>query len=275
MSAQPSETTAHKAVTLHSLRALCEKGEKFSVLTCYDASFARLLSQAGVEVLLVGDSLGMVLQGHTSTLPVRLEEMAYHTQCVARGNRGAWLMADLPFGAYQQSLEQGIASAAQLMQAGAQMIKLEGGEDWVMALIGALVQRGIPVCAHLGLTPQSVHALGGYRVQGRDAAGRARLVEQAQRAEAAGAAMVLLELMPSETARAVTEALRVPTIGIGAGPFCSAQVLVLHDMMGITPAPRARFVRDFTAGGLTLEQAARLFVAEVKAGRYPAEQHGY
>ncbi|HKX44388.1 MAG TPA: 3-methyl-2-oxobutanoate hydroxymethyltransferase, partial [Burkholderiaceae bacterium] len=252
-----------KPMTLHRLRAMHAAGEKIAMLTCYDASFARLLDDAGVDVLLVGDSLGMVLQGHASTVPASLDEMAYHTQCVARGNCHAWIVGDLPFGSYHASAEQAVRSAVRLMQSGAHMVKLEGG-GWTAEIVRTLVERGIPVCAHLGLTPQSVHALGGYRVQGRDEAAAKTLRLHARELAEAGASMLVLELMPSALARDVTESLPIPVIGIGAGAGCSGQVLVLHDMLGITPGKLPRFVRNFMgdeqAGGDGIAAAVRRFV---------------
>ncbi len=266
-------------MTLHRLRAMHAQGEKIVMLTCYDASFARLLDEAGVDVLLVGDSLGMVLQGQSSTLPVTLDDVAYHVRCTARGNRHAWLIGDLPFGSYQGTVDQAVASAVALMQAGAHMVKLEGG-GWTVPLVRAMVERGIPVCGHLGLTPQSVHALGGWRVQGRDEAAADTLLRQAQALEQAGATMLVLELMPSAVARRVTEALGIPVIGIGAGPGCSGQVLVLHDMLGLTPGRPPRFVRNFMADGEAAEPsvaaAIARYVQAVKHGRFPDEAlHGY
>ncbi len=219
-----------KPLTLHRLHEMHAAGEKITMLTCYDATFARLLDDCGVDVLLVGDSLGMVLQGQPSTLPVSLDDMVYHTRCVARGNRSAWIVADLPFASYHESLEQALRSAAALMQAGAHMVKLEGG-GWTTPLVRGLVERGIPVCAHLGLTPQSVHVLGGYRIQGRDDAAAATLREQASALADAGAQMLVLELVPAALARALSAQLPIPVIGIGAGAGCSGQVLVLHDML--------------------------------------------
>jgi 3-methyl-2-oxobutanoate hydroxymethyltransferase len=264
-----------KPITLHRLRAMHAAGEKIAMLTCYDASFARVLDEAGVDVLLVGDSLGMVLQGRGSTLPVSLDEMVYHTQCVARGNRHAWVVADLPFGSYHESAEQAVHNAARLMQGGAHMVKLEGG-GWTAPLVRQLVERGIPVCGHLGLTPQSVHALGGYRVQGRDEAAAERLRQHAHELADAGAAMLVFELMPSALARELTLQLGIPVIGIGAGAACSGQVLVLHDMLGITRGPMPRFVRDFMQEGGGVEAAVQRYVAAVKAGSFPDEAvHGY
>ncbi len=266
-------------MTLHRLRAMHQAGEKIAMLTCYDASFARVLDDAGVDVLLVGDSLGMVLQGRDSTVPVSLDEMAYHTQCVARGNRHAWIVADLPFGSYHESVEQVVRSAARLMQSGAHMVKLEGG-GWTTPWVRALVERGIPVCAHLGLTPQSVHALGGYRVQGREESAAETLRQHARELATAGAAMVVFELIPSALARELTRELSLPVIGIGAGAGCSGQVLVLHDMLGITRGKLPRFVRNFMGDGKGVdggvEGAVRRYVAAVKDGSFPDEAlHGY
>lgn len=257
-----------KPLTLHRLRAMHAQGERIAMLTCYDACFARVLDEAGVDVLLVGDSLGMVLQGREATLAVSVEEMAYHTACVARGRRHAWLVADLPFASYHASREQALHSAAALMRAGAQMVKLEGG-GWTAELVRFLVERGIPVCGHLGLTPQSVHALGGWRVQGRDDEGAQTLRRHARELADAGAAMLVLELVPAALAQTLQAELPLPLIGIGAGPGCAGQVLVLHDMLGLTPPPRPRFVRDFTAEGEGVAQAVRRYVQAVKDGSFP------
>ncbi|HEY0856126.1 MAG TPA: 3-methyl-2-oxobutanoate hydroxymethyltransferase [Albitalea sp.] len=264
-----------KPMTLHRLREMHAAGEPIAMLTCYDASFARVADDAGVDCLLVGDSLGMVVQGQSSTLPVTLEETAYHLRCVARGNRSAWLIGDLPFGSYQESPAQTLRSATTLMQAGAQMVKLEGG-GWTADTVRFLSERGIPVCAHLGLTPQSVHALGGYRIQGRDDAAAATLKRHALELAEAGAAMLVLELMPSAVASGITQSLAIPVIGIGAGTGCSGQVLVLHDMLGLTRGKLPRFVRNFMEGAPSIEAAIRSFVGEVKSRRFPNDAlHGY
>jgi len=261
------------AVTLSTLKAMRERGEKIAVLTCYDASFARVLDAAGVDVLLVGDSLGMVIQGHASTLPVKLAEMAYHTRCVAAGTERTFIVADLPFGSYQPSPERAFAAAARLMAAGANMVKLEGGAVMVET-VAFLTQRGIPVCAHVGLLPQSVNQLGGYRVQGRDEAAAAQLVADARALEAAGAGLIVLEMVPAALARAVTEALSIPTIGIGAGVDCSGQVLVLYDMLSLVPrAPK--FSKNFLAGTDGIEAAAHAYVTAVKDGSFPAAEHAF
>ncbi|HEY4375246.1 MAG TPA: 3-methyl-2-oxobutanoate hydroxymethyltransferase [Burkholderiales bacterium] len=253
---------------------MAARGEKIVMLTCYDASFAAQMDAAGVEILLVGDSLGMVVQGHDSTLPVTLEQVGYHTQCVARGSKRALVLADLPFGSYQESPEQAFRSAAQLMAAGAQMIKLEGGGH-MAATVQFLVERGIPVCSHLGLTPQSVHQLGGYRVQGREEDAQERMLREAREHEAAGASMLVLEAVPRELAARVTKELRMPTIGIGAGVDCSGQVLVLHDMLDIYPGRKARFVRNFMQGASSVAQAFGNYVKAVKDQSFPALEHTF
>src|ERR1700734_2087166 len=257
-----------KLVTLHRLREMHASGEKIAMLTCYDASFARVLDAAGVDSLLVGDSLGQVLQGRSSTLAVSIQEMAYHTGCVARGNRTAWIIADLPFGSYQESTEQAMRNATLLMQQGAHMVKIEGG-GWTAPIVRFLVDRGVPVCAHLGFTPQSVHALGGYRVQGRDEAAARVLRCHAEELAAAGAELLVLEMVPAGLARELTSALSIPVIGIGAGAGCSGQVLVLHDMLGVTGGGPLRFGRHFLGGRASIELAVSKYVAEVKGGRFP------
>jgi 3-methyl-2-oxobutanoate hydroxymethyltransferase len=257
-----------KPITLHRIRELHAAGEKIAMLTCYDAAFARVLDEAGADSLLVGDSLGNVLQGRSSTLGVSIEEMAYHTGCVARGNRTAWIIADLPFGSYQESAEVAMRNAALLMEQGAHMVKLEGG-GWTAPIVRFLVDRGVPVCAHLGFTPQSVHALGGYRVQGRGEAAAEVLRRHAQEMAGAGAAMLVLEMVPAALARELTKTLPIPTIGIGAGAGCSGQVLVLYDMLGLTGGEPLRFVRNFLDGSAGIGAAAQKYVADVKAGRFP------
>ncbi|MFO1340737.1 MAG: 3-methyl-2-oxobutanoate hydroxymethyltransferase [Burkholderiaceae bacterium] len=288
MSVHPSASDTGPAtrptMTLPRLREAQARGEKLAMLTCYDATFARVLDDAGVDVLLVGDSLGNVVQGEASTLPVTLEQMAYHTRCVAQGKRSAFLITDLPFGSYEASPAQALASAATLMRAGAQMVKLEGG-GYTAETVRFLVERGIPVCAHLGLTPQRVHAIGGYRIQGRDDAGAAVLKADAAALAEAGAAMLVLELVPSALAREISAAHpHLMTIGIGAGAGTAGQVLVLHDALGLTHGKRPRFVRDFTrvpgsaadAPGLSVAQAVAAYVAAVKGQSFPDEAvHGY
>lgn len=259
--------------TIHTLKNMKAAGEKIAMLTCYEASFARLMSEQGVDVLLVGDSLGMAVQGKSSTLPVSLDDICYHTAAVARGNEQALIMADLPFGSYQQSKEQAFAAAAQLMAAGAHMVKLEGGA-WIAETTAFLQQRGIPVCAHIGLTPQSVNTLGGYKVQGRGAAA-AQLMDDAQAHANAGADVVLMECVPAQLAAQVTAALSCPTIGIGAGVDCDGQVLVMHDMLGIYHGKTAKFVKNFMQGQNSIQAAIASYVAEVKAKTFPAEIHSF
>ena len=264
-----------KPVSLLRLRAMLAAGEKIAMLTAYDAAFARAADDAGVDCLLVGDSLGMVVQGGSSTVPVTLDEVAYHVRCVARGRRHAWLLADLPFGTYEESPEQALRSSAVLARAGAQMVKLEGG--WAAETVRFLVERGIVVCAHLGLTPQSASALGGYRVQGRDEAAADRLAREARALADAGAAMLVLELVPAALARRVQqENPALVVIGIGAGGDVAGQVLVLHDMLGVTAGPLPRFVRDFGREGGGVHQALQRYVAAVKERSFPeATQHTY
>jgi 3-methyl-2-oxobutanoate hydroxymethyltransferase len=258
---------------LPQLLARAEKGEKLSVLTCYDASFARLVSDNGVDVLLVGDSLGMTVQGHGSTLPVTLDHMAYHTDAVVRGAAGkAFVVADLPFGSYQKSPQQAFDAAARLMAAGANMVKLEGGEIMVES-VRFLSQRGIPVCAHLGLLPQSVNVTG-YRTQARDTNAATQLLQDASSLESAGAQMLVLESIPSVLAEEVTQHLSIPTIGIGAGPHCNGQVLVLQDILGLTPKP-PRFAKNFMTGAGDLAAAIRAYVAAVKGGEFPGPEHSF
>jgi len=260
-----------KAVTAPALMAMRAAGEKITMLTCYDASFAALMDRCGVEMLLVGDSLGMVSQGHHSTLPVTLADIAYHTASVARGNRTALLVADMPFGTYATP-EAAFSNAAELMRAGAHMIKLEGGA-WLASTVRFLTERAIPVCAHVGLTPQSVHVLGGFKVQGKSVAGAEQMKDDALALQAAGASVVVLEAIPAALGREVTEALAIPTIGIGAGPDCSGQVLVMHDMLGVFPGHKARFVKNFMDGQTSIDAAVKAYVAAVKDGSFPAAEH--
>ncbi len=260
--------------TLTKLQAMRSKDEKIAVLTCYDASFAALLEGQGVDVLLVGDSLGMVLQGHDTTLPVTLDEMVYHTACVARGAKQIFIISDMPFGTFQISPQETFAHAAKLMAAGAQMVKLEGGASLVET-VRFLTERGIAVCGHIGLTPQSVHQLGGYRVQGKDSADAQRLLQDAVALEQAGAGMLVLEAIPSLLAAEISAQLTIPTIGIGAGAACSGQVLVLHDMLDIYPGKKARFVKNYMQGASSIAQAVANYVAEVKAGSFPTQEHSF
>ena len=267
----PSKPVANKAVTIHTLATLRAAREKITMLTCYDASFASLMDRCGVEILLIGDSLGMVCNGHNSTLPVTVAELAYHTASVARGAKSAMIMSDLPFGAYGTP-ETAYANAVILMQAGAHMIKIEGGA-WLAETVRFLTERGIPICAHIGLTPQSVHQLGGYKVQGKSTESATELKNDALALQNAGAAIVLMEAMPSQLGKEVTDMLTIPTIGIGAGPDCSGQVLVMHDMLGVFPGRKARFVRNFMEGAASIDDAVTGYVKAVKDGSFPALEH--
>ncbi|MCW2319298.1 3-methyl-2-oxobutanoate hydroxymethyltransferase [Rhodoblastus acidophilus] len=241
------------------------------MLTCYDASFASLMDRCGIDVLLVGDSLGNVLQGHASTLPVTIADIAYHTACAARGNETALLVADMPFGSYGTP-ESAFDNAVRLMRAGAQMVKLEGGA-WLVETVKFLTERGIPVFAHLGLTPQAVHQLGGFKVQGKTPESAERLKADALALQAAGATLLLLEAIPAPLGKQVTEALDIPTIGIGAGPDCSGQVLVMHDMLGVFPGKKARFIRNFMEGQSSIDGAIRAYIDAVKAKSFPAPEN--
>jgi 3-methyl-2-oxobutanoate hydroxymethyltransferase len=260
-------------LNLRDLAALHAKGEKITMLTAYDATFARMLETAGVETLLVGDSLAMVIQGRESTLSVSLEEIAYHVECVARGAKRAFLLGDLPFGSYQEGPQQAMRSAARLMTAGAQMVKLEGGLT-MAETVRFLVERGVPVCGHVGLVPQSVNTLGGYRVQGRDDAGAKRIADDVTALAEAGASMIVLEAIPAALAAGLTASIGIPTIGIGAGIDCSGQVLVTHDMLGISDRS-PKFVRNFMQGAQGIADAAARYVAAVKDGSFPAAEHSY
>lgn len=262
-----------KPVTLTTLRQLKSEQQRFSCLTCYDATFAATMERAGVETILIGDSLGNTVQGQRSTLPVTVSDMAYHTAAVARGNQTALIIADLPFMSYA-TLPDALANAATLMRAGAHVVKLEGGA-WLCDTVTQLARGGIPSCIHMGLTPQSVNVFGGYRVQGRDEAAARQMVDDAIALAAAGAALFVLECVPTDLARRVHEAVDVPVIGIGAGPHCDGQVLVMHDMLGLHHGKPARFVKDFLAGQDSIEAAFRAFVRDVKSGAYPAPEHGF
>jgi 3-methyl-2-oxobutanoate hydroxymethyltransferase len=232
-----------------------------------------LLNRCGIEVILIGDSLGNVIQGHSSTTPVTIEQMTYHTECVARANTNAFLITDLPFASYGDPV-QALDSAAELMRAGADMVKLEGG-DWQVDIIQYLVERSVPVCTHLGLLPQSVHLLGGYKVQGKSKDAASHMLEQAIACQEAGAQMVVLEAIPSSLGERITEELDIPTIGIGAGPDCSGQVLVLQDMLGISPGKPPKFVKNFMDGHQSVEAAIKAYVREVKSGKFPGPEHGF
>ncbi|WP_062310381.1 3-methyl-2-oxobutanoate hydroxymethyltransferase [Polynucleobacter sinensis] len=262
-----------KPITISKLLSMRAEGEKISMLTAYDSTMSALLNRCGVETILIGDSLGNVIQGHSSTTPVTIEQMAYHTECVARANTHAFVIADLPFASYGDSAKA-LESAAMLMRAGADMVKLEGG-DWQIDIIRHLVERSVPVCAHLGLLPQSVHILGGYKVQGKSKDAASLMIEQAIACEQAGAQMIVLEAIPSSLGKHITEALSIPTIGIGAGPDCSGQVLVLQDMLGISPGKPPKFVKNFMDGHTSIEAAVKAYVREVKSRKFPGPEHGF
>jgi len=265
-------TPSAAPVTVTGLRAMKRAGEKIASLTAYDASFATILDEAGVDVILVGDTLGMVVQGRDSTVPVTMAEMTYHAAAVARGRRRALLMVDMPFMSYATA-EQAMLNAARLMQeGGAHMVKLEVNALQVET-VAQLTARGIPVCGHLGLHPQSVHRLGGYRVQGRDAAAARAMVHDAKALQAAGADVLLLESVPAGLAAEITQVVDIPVIGIGAGPGCDGQVLVLYDMLGITPGRRPKFAKDFMPGQGDIPSAVRRYVVAVKQGDFPAPEH--
>ena len=261
-------------ITLTNLQKMAQEGNKITQLTCYDASFAAVLEAAGVETLLIGDSLGNVLQGHDSTLPVTLRDVVYHTACVARGSKRAFIIGDMPFGTFQVSREDAFRNAAEIMAAGAHMVKLEGGRT-MLRTVRFLTERGIPVCGHLGLTPQSVHQLGGYKVQGKQESEAQRMIEEAQLLEDAGAGMIVLEAIPAVLAKQITAAVRGPTIGIGAGVDCHGQVLVLHDMLDIYPGKKAKFVKNYMRLAGTVQGAAELYVKEVKAKTFPGPEHSF
>jgi 3-methyl-2-oxobutanoate hydroxymethyltransferase len=261
-------------ITQDVFQKMRDDGEKIAIVTCYDASFAALLERAGVDILLVGDSLGNVIQGEETTLPVTLDDMICHTRCVKRGSSTAFVMTDMPFGTSQVSPGETFRNAAELMAAGANMVKIEGGS--VMAeTVEFLTQRGIPVCAHIGLTPQSVNQLGGYKVQGKTDYEAEQLLEDAVALEQAGAGMLLMEVVPAALAAQVTRTLSIPTIGIGAGKDCSAQVLVLYDMLGIYSGKKARFMKNFLTGAGSIEEAVQNYIRAVKTGEFPGPEHTF
>lgn len=264
-----------KKQTLHSVQKLKESGEPITVLTAYDSSFAKLISESGVEIILVGDSLGMVMQGHQSTVPVTMENMIYHTRCVASANHGSWLIADMPYMAYATE-DQTLQNAASLMQAGANMVKMEGGE-WLCSSIEKLADRGVPVCAHLGLTPQSVDALGGFKVQGRNEINAKQIIRDALAIEKAGANLLVLECVPSELATKITQQLKIPTIGIGAGNQTDGQVLVMQDMLGINNDFRPKFVKNFFEYEhvTSIKEAITEYVSAVKDRSFPDDEHSF
>ncbi|MBK9031394.1 MAG: 3-methyl-2-oxobutanoate hydroxymethyltransferase [Myxococcales bacterium] len=262
-------------VTIQALRAQKVAGDKITMLTAYDATFARLLDQAGADILLVGDSLGMVIQGHDTTLPVTIDEMVYHCRAVARGARRAQVVGDMPFMSYQESVEQGLRNAGRLIKdGGAHAVKLEGGAQHA-PLVARLTATGIPVMGHLGLTPQSFHQFGGFKVQGKDAGAAARLTADARALADAGAYAIVLEGIPSEVAREVTAAIDIPTIGIGAGPDCDGQVLVIYDLLGMDERFKPKFVRRYADLSTTIKDACQRYFADVKGARFPSEAESF
>jgi 3-methyl-2-oxobutanoate hydroxymethyltransferase len=274
MYANAKSAGARAPVTVPRLHEMKSQGEKIVVLTAYDASFAAQCDAAGVDVVLVGDSLGMVVQGHSSTLPVSIDDMVYHTASVARGLTHALLIADLPFMTFPDA-ETALRSSARLMaQGGAAMVKLEGA-GYVCDIIDALARRSVPVCAHLGLTPQSVHKLGGYRVQGKGKAAGDQLLADAKAVADAGADLLVLECVPAALAKRITAEISIPTIGIGAGLHCDGQVLVIYDMLGITPGKRPRFSKNFLEGLGSVDDAIRAYAAAVRNASFPAAEHSF
>jgi 3-methyl-2-oxobutanoate hydroxymethyltransferase len=264
-----------KPVTVSTLRAMKRDGEKIVSLTAYDYSFASLLDRVGIDVALVGDSVGMVVQGHDTTLPVALDDMIYHSRCVARGLRRALLIVDMPFGTYQEGPEQAIRSCARVMREGlAPVVKIEGGAP-IMETVRFLTERAVPVCGHLGLTPQSVHQFGGFRVQARDEAAARQLRDDALSLQQAGASVIVLEAVPAALAGEVSRSLEIPTIGIGAGAECDGQVLVLQDMLGIYPRPSPKFSRNFMEGADSIEAAVRAYAEAVRSGAFPGPEHSF
>src|SRR5262245_13829667 len=261
-------------ITLSTLQKMAQEGSKIAMLTCYDASFAAVLEEGGVESLLIGDSLGNVLQGHESTLPVTLRDIVYHTQCVARGSKRAFIVGDMPFATFQISPQDTLRNAAEIMAAGAHMVKVEGGRP-IVETMEFLTERGIPVCGHLGLTPQSVHQLGGYKVQGKGETAAQQLLREAKQLERAGAGMIVLEAIPAALAGEVTQSIQVPTIGIGAVVECSGQVLVLYDMLDVYPGRKAKFVKNYLRLAGSVQGAIELYVKEVKAGSFPGPEHSF
>ncbi|MCZ6732497.1 MAG: 3-methyl-2-oxobutanoate hydroxymethyltransferase [Gammaproteobacteria bacterium] len=264
-----------KPVTITTLTSMKQAGEKITCLTAYDYSFAHLLDSAGIDTIIVGDSVGMVCQGHETTLPVTLSDMVYHTRCVASGCQRTLIVADMPFLSYEVSPEQTFTNAGRLMKEGcAHVVKIEGGRT-MAGTVRFLTERGIPVCGHLGLTPQSVHQLGGFRVQGRDNAAAERLRNDAHDLQEAGASILVLEAIPSELAKDVSAELTIPTIGIGAGPDCDGQVLVLQDMLGIYPRRSPKFSKNFMEGNGSIQAAVEAFIAAVREREFPGPEHSF
>jgi 3-methyl-2-oxobutanoate hydroxymethyltransferase len=269
----PNDKDVRKKISTSTLATMRQKGEKIAMLTCYDASFAALMDRNQVDVLLIGDSLGMVCQGHDSTLSVTLEDISYHVKSVARAVRSSLVLADMPFGSYGTP-EQAFENAVTLMRNGAEMVKCEGG-SWLVPTVQFLVERGIPVCAHLGLTPQSVFQLGGFKVQGKTTESAQQLIHDALALQEAGASLLVLEAIPTDLAEKTTAQLSIPTIGIGAGVHCSGQVLVMHDMLGVFPGHKAKFVRNFMESAHSIEEAIQQYVLAVRDLSFPSAEHSF
>lgn len=263
-----------KRVTIATLQEMKRSGEKIACLTAYDFSFAALLDRAGMDLIMIGDSLGMVMQGHDSTLPVTMEDMIYHTACVAHGATRALIIGDMPFMSYQANREEALINAGRLMRSGAHVVKLEGGEP-MADTVNFIVERGIPVCGHIGLTPQSVHQLGGYRVQGKTMEAAEQLRHDAKLLEQAGASLIVMEAVPAGLAKQITQSLTIPTIGIGAGVDTDAQILVLQDMLGLYPHQSPKFSKNFMQGAESIEAAIKAYIAAVKAKTFPGVEHSY
>jgi 3-methyl-2-oxobutanoate hydroxymethyltransferase len=272
MYVQPADAPKRKPVTVPGLRAMKARGDKIVVLTCYDASFATHMEAVGIDVALVGDSLGNVVQGQASTVPVTLDQMIYHGSLVARGLSSTLQIIDLPFMQFRDPATALAASARLMAEGGAAMVKLEGGSDWVCEVIATLASHDVPVCAHLGLTPQSVHKMGGYRMQGKTDDAAARLRGPAQAVARAGAELLVLESVPAALAGEITRTVDIPTIGIGAGAECDGQVLVCYDLLGLTPGRRPKFSKDFLEGRGSVREAFAAYAADVRAGRFPGPE---
>ncbi|KGJ99207.1 3-methyl-2-oxobutanoate hydroxymethyltransferase [Thalassotalea sp. ND16A] len=260
-------------ITVSTLQQMKDAGEKISTITAYDASFARQFDNAGIHAILIGDSLGMVLQGESDTLPVSVDDICYHTRCVRNGVNNTLVLSDLPFMSYATP-EQTYANAAKLMQAGANMVKLEGGA-WLYETVRGLVDRSVPVCGHLGLTPQSVNVFGGFKVQGRNSKKAEEMIDHAKGLEAAGIQLLVLECIPTELAKAITDAVSIPVIGIGAGNVTDGQILVMHDALGISYGKVPKFSRNFLAETGNIEDAIKLYIKDVNSGTFPAPEHGF
>ena len=266
--------TEKKFVTLSTLNDLKEKSKKFACLTAYESTMASVISRSGVEIILVGDSLGMVIQGHDSTLPVTMDQLIYHLECVVNGNRGSHIMADMPFMSYSTD-DLGLENAKKLMQAGANSIKIEGGQ-WIAKMAQVLSDRGIPVCAHMGLTPQTINRLGGHKVQGRDPLQKEKIINEAILLQASGASMLLLECVPGDLAKQITNELNIPVIGIGAGIHTDGQIMVVHDLLGISCLEKPpKFVKNFMKESSSIEDAIQNYVRDVKDLKFPSEKHTF